>query len=341
MAAHIEEMRSRVHLDIHTVNNTEETRYPNTYTGYDDSWNLNKFKENFKVKIIEKRENEVEFDMIGIDVPLANAYRRILLAEVPTMAIEEVFIYNNTTVIQDEVLSHRLGLLPIKVDPRLFVYKKEDSFNAQNTLQFRLKIKCKKNKKASSDTTNPDELYINSKVYTRNIEWEPLGDQKDWLPGGVRFTDEDILISMMRPGQEMDIMLHAVKGIGSDHAKFSPVATASYRLMPEIKILQPITGEKARKFQQCFSPGVIDLKKRGDGEVEAVVVCARKDTCSREVLRHSEFDAFVKLLKIKDHYIFSIESTGAMDPLDLMKEAVKVLKNKCTIYKKELAVITS
>jgi len=39
------------------------------------------------------------------------------------MAIEEVFIYNNTTVIQDEVLSHRLGLLPIKVDPRLFTYK--------------------------------------------------------------------------------------------------------------------------------------------------------------------------------------------------------------------------
>lgn len=341
MAAHIEEMRSRVHLDIHTVNNTDETRYPNTYAGYDDSWNLNKFKENFKVKIVEKRDNEVEFDMIGIDVPLANAYRRILLAEVPTMAIEEVFIYNNTTVIQDEVLSHRLGLLPIKVDPRLFVYKKEDSFNAKNTLQFRLKIKCKKNKKASSDTTNPDELYINSKVYTRNIEWEPLGDQKDWLPGGVRFTDEDILISMMRPGQEMDIMLHAVKGIGSDHAKFSPVATASYRLMPEIKILQPITGEKARKFQQCFSPGVIDLKKRTDGEVEAVVVCARKDTGSREVLRHSEFDGCVKLFKIKDHYIFSIESTGALDPLDLMKEAVKVLKDKCTIYKKELAVITS
>lgn len=82
MAAHIEEMRSRVHLDIHTVNNTDETRYPNTYAGYDDSWNLNKFKENFKVKIVEKRDNEVEFDMIGIDVPLANAYRRILLAEV-------------------------------------------------------------------------------------------------------------------------------------------------------------------------------------------------------------------------------------------------------------------
>ena len=86
---------------------------------------------------------------------------------------------------------------------------------------------------------------------------------------------------------------------------------------------------------------ILDLKKRTDGEVEAVVVCARKDTGSREVLRHSEFDGCVKLFKIKDHYIFSIESTGALDPLDLMKEAVKVLKDKCTIYKKELAVITS
>jgi len=39
------------------------------------------------------------------------------------MAIDQVYIYNNTSVIQDEVLAHRLGLLPIKVDPRLFSYR--------------------------------------------------------------------------------------------------------------------------------------------------------------------------------------------------------------------------
>lgn len=39
------------------------------------------------------------------------------------MAIEKVFVANNTSVIQDEVLAHRLGLVPIKVDPRLFDYK--------------------------------------------------------------------------------------------------------------------------------------------------------------------------------------------------------------------------
>lgn len=42
--------------------------------------------------------------------------------QLPTMAIEKVLIANNTSVIQDEVLAHRLGLIPISVDPRLFDY---------------------------------------------------------------------------------------------------------------------------------------------------------------------------------------------------------------------------
>ena len=63
---------------------------------------------------------EMEFDLIGVDASIANAFRRILIAEVPTMAIETVYVFNNTSVIQDEVLSHRLGLIPIKADPGKF-----------------------------------------------------------------------------------------------------------------------------------------------------------------------------------------------------------------------------
>lgn len=116
--AHIEEIRNKIHLDLHTVRNTEDTRYPGTYPSHDDSWNLAKFQDNFKINIIKRTPREAEIDMIGIDTPFANAFRRIMLAEVPTMAIEEVHIFNNTSVMQDEVLSHRLGLLPINVDPR-------------------------------------------------------------------------------------------------------------------------------------------------------------------------------------------------------------------------------
>lgn len=45
------------------------------------------------------------------------------------MAIEKVMIYNNTTLLQDEILAHRLGLIPLKADPRLFEYKPERMLN--------------------------------------------------------------------------------------------------------------------------------------------------------------------------------------------------------------------
>ncbi len=64
----------------------------------------------------------VVFDISGIDAPIANAIRRILLSEVPTMAIDKVLLFQNTSVIQDEVLAHRLGLIPIKADPRMFKF---------------------------------------------------------------------------------------------------------------------------------------------------------------------------------------------------------------------------
>ena len=81
------------------------------------------------------------FELIGVDAPIANALRRILLSEVPSVAIETVYIHNNTSIVQDvrcfahsppadvltipyvqEVLSHRMGLVPILVDPRRLSY---------------------------------------------------------------------------------------------------------------------------------------------------------------------------------------------------------------------------
>ncbi len=68
--------------------------------GVDNSWNFGEFKDNFQI-IIKKLDKEVmEFDMIGVDPSIANALRRILIAEVPTIAIEHVFVLNNTSIIQ-------------------------------------------------------------------------------------------------------------------------------------------------------------------------------------------------------------------------------------------------
>ena len=73
-----------------------------------------------KIKIISEADDELVFDVSGIDASVANALRRIMLSEVPTMAIEQVYIQMNSSIIHDEVLAHRLGLVPIKVDPRAF-----------------------------------------------------------------------------------------------------------------------------------------------------------------------------------------------------------------------------
>ena len=68
-------------------------------------------------------ELDMEFDLIGVDASVANALRRIMIGEVPTMAIENVYIYNNTSVMHDEILAHRLGLIPIFADAAQFDIK--------------------------------------------------------------------------------------------------------------------------------------------------------------------------------------------------------------------------
>lgn len=69
-------------------------------------------------------------------------------------------------------------------------------------------------------------------------------------------VDDDILLVEMRPGHALDIELHCCKNIGKVHAKWSPVATASYRLMPEITLTQRVTGSKAHRLKDCFSEGI-------------------------------------------------------------------------------------
>ncbi|XP_042357986.1 LOW QUALITY PROTEIN: DNA-directed RNA polymerases I and III subunit RPAC1 [Plectropomus leopardus] len=338
----VEEIRNRVILGEFGVKNVHTSDFPSNYPGYDDTWDMQKFQKNFRIDIVHLDESSMEFDMVGIDAAIANAFRRILLAEVPTMAVEKVFIYNNTSIVQDEVLAHRLGLVPIKADPRLFEYRITDEDSVEehgseiDTIQLQLKIKCSRNPKASKDSSDPQELYLNHMVYSRDIKWVPIGNQADvfadFIIGPV---NDDILIAQLRPGQELDIVMHCVKGIGKDHAKFSPVATASYRLLPEITLLEPVEGEKAERLKRCFSRGVIDIE-HVNGKKVAKVVNSRLDTCSREVLRHDDLKNVVTLRRLRDHFIFTVESTGILPPDVLVTEAIKVLMAKCQRFLNEL-----
>lgn len=97
----------------------------------DNGFDPTRFEEDltFNIRSIDNRDMEVEIN--GLDAPLANTLRRVIMAEVtlstyqiPTMGIDKAIIYQNTSIIHDEVLAHRLGLIPVLADPDHFIFKK-------------------------------------------------------------------------------------------------------------------------------------------------------------------------------------------------------------------------
>lgn len=286
---------------------------------------------NGSINIVKMDSNDLEIDFIGIDISVINAYRRIILAEVPTMAIEKIYMYNNTSIVQDEVLAHRIGLVPLKVNPKLFEYRNKDEteWGDQDSVKYELKVKCTKDHKVSANETNPDRLYINRKILSSSLKWVPLGDQKGIFKSeDMQTLQDDILLAKMNPGHEINLEAYAVKGIGSDHAKFQP-GLAYYRLLPEIELLHEVEGEDALLLQKCFSPGVIDIVTNSDGKNVAKVRNARYDSCSRNVFQHENLKDSVKLTRKTDHVIFTVESHSAFKSHEILEEAVNIMITKC------------
>jgi len=253
------------------------------------------------------------FDLIGAEPPLANALRRILIAEIPTIAIEKVTMWQNTSIIPDENLAHRVGLVPINADARQFEYHSADGeYNQTDSLKFKLHKVCTKKDPSAptvlNNTHDEDILYNNANVYSGDLVWIPQGDQLERL-GTVRPLHDDILIAKLRPGQEIEMDLICEKGIGKTHSKWSPVCTAYYRLLPDIKFNSPITGNDAKEFKKLCPMGVFDIE-----DTQAVVADPRKCTTCRECIRHEKFADKVNLGKLKDVFEFHVESVGMYSP---------------------------
>jgi len=348
----------------HQIINTSSMDCPDDlgYTG--DLWDLERLPDKFEMEIKkwDKENGILEFDMIGLHPSIANALRRIIIAEATAMAIEKVGILSNTSLLQDEFLSHRLGLIPIRADSTLFNLREDydpadvrnlwvfgsavkktppenyfnvELLNPKENLLFALKVRCPSKrdsikKKGSTSSSQPDPSLTeipDGKVLSKHIRWVPFKDQKEWLKGDQvpKVVYDDILVAKLNPGQEIDVLLCVVKGVGYDHAKFSPVCTASYRLLPQIELMKSITGEQASRLQKCFSPGVIGIDSKG----AAYVIDPRLDMISRNYLIYDDLKDVVRISFVKDHYMFSVESTRARDVQAIVSESIDILEKKC------------
>lgn len=104
---------------------------------------LSQFEKDLQISVREQTEDKMVIQLTGVDASLMNALRRTMMDDVPTMAIDRAVMYQNTSVICDEVLVHRLGLVPIKADPELFQFKEEnEAFTSLNSVKFNLHVKC-------------------------------------------------------------------------------------------------------------------------------------------------------------------------------------------------------
>ncbi|EZG45041.1 DNA-directed RNA polymerase family I and III subunit [Gregarina niphandrodes] len=279
-------------------------------------YDMKKLVKRMSIDMRQKGEERVLFDLKGVDVAMANALRRVMIAEVPTMAIETVHLYQNTGVLQDEVLCHRLGLVPFKVEPETYKYRTEnEELTAENSLCFKLHIVC-----------TPENLDQEKKclpVYSRDFVWVPLSEQqKEQYPEPPRPVSEDYLITKLRPGQEIEAVCYLEKGIGKTHAKWSPVCPAVYRLHPKIIFPQGVLrGPEAEDLVNLCPMNVFDIENG-----EAIVAKPTQCTTCRACIER--FPTQVEVRKIKDHFIFQVEATGSIPAPDVFKRSLSVLIQK-------------
>jgi DNA-directed RNA polymerase alpha subunit len=164
-------------------------------------------------KILENTSDKLVFslssdDQVVVGNAMCNALRRIMISEVPTWAIDIVAIQKNNSMLLDDILAHRLGLVPVKV-------LQSDAGAAQLEIDITNQV-IELN--VSYDAIKAD-IYGIQNVYTSDLEYD-----REMFE-----IDPNILIVRLRPNQEIRLACILAKDTGHKHAKWSPVCATSYK----------------------------------------------------------------------------------------------------------------
>jgi DNA-directed RNA polymerase subunit D len=157
-----------------------------------------------KISNFRKNRSIITFNVSGVDSRLVNALRRTIVSGVPVMAIEKVTFYNNSSILNDEVLAHRLGLVPLKTDLKTY------NTRAECTCKNKGCGKC--TAIMTIDVVGPKTVYS--------------GDIKSTDPNINPVYDNIPLVKLMA-GQKIKLEAEAILGYGREHIKWQP-GLASY-----------------------------------------------------------------------------------------------------------------
>ncbi len=194
--------------------------------------------------IIEESENRIAVKLKGIPLQYANALRRICLSGIPTFAIDDVVIIENSSVLADEGVAHRLAMVPLRTDLSRFVEPSAcDCHSELGCSRCRVLLMLDS---GSSDTT-------------RTITSQDLSSEDEV----VKPVNPNIPIVALAPGQKLKVEAYARLGRGSEHAKWnaSTISVLTEGNNPEEHILT-VETVGSLTASEVVKNAVSELEKR-------------------------------------------------------------------------------
>ncbi len=264
------------------------------------------------VRIIERNENFIHFVAEGISYPLANTLRRIMLTEVPSMAIDDIVIVENSSVIHDEILALRLGLVPLKTNL--------DAYNLPEECSCKSELGCNLCRTVLT-------LDIQAEDKTRTLY---SGDLVPEDPQIAPVSDKIPLVKLA-PQQKVRLEAYAKLGKGQVHAKWQPVSACTYRFMPILKIDNSVCDACGKCVEVC--PKKVLAQKDSKIEIVALNECILCKDCVNAC------DKNPKAIQVnwdENIFIFKVESTGCLPAERIVSEALKVCEKKYSEFKSSL-----
>lgn len=257
-----------------------------------------------EVKVLEKSEREIRLFVKGVDVPYMNALRRVILSEVPCMAIDEIVILENSSIIQDETIAHRLGLVPLRTDL--------DSYNLPEDCSCKSEFGC--NLCRVTLTLNAEAKEGTRTVYSGEL----ISENKEVVP-----VSEKIPVVKLAKEQELRLEAYARLGKGKNHAKWQPVSMCSYKYYPKITISSKLCDACGKCVEIC--PRKVLREAENKIDVRDLLAC----TLCQDCVESCPLDP--KAIEVRweeGTFIFMLESTGALPPERTISEAVKVVDSQ-------------
>lgn len=281
------------------------------------------------VEIMELRDDFVKFVLYNTDISIANSLRRTLIADVPTVAIDIVEIEENSSQLYDEMIAHRLGLIPLRSN-KVDELKHTRDCSCSNGCDL-----CSIDFSLDVTNHNDDHLLVTAA--------DLVSPSSNFPPVLARSMEQDtinheVVIVKLGKNQRLKFKARAVRGIGKEHSKFCPVAVATFQHDPNVKIndreMETLDEERKIEFvNSCPTKVYVYKEASRTVEIEDMSKCMYCQECVKKADKFNKPDLVTVVTK-PGRFVFSVEGTGALPVVDIVNKAIRALKEKLVSLEK-------